>query len=253
MASYPSLAGMPVLVTGGGGGIGAAIVLAFARQQARVAFLDLDAHGADETVAACIAGGCPPPPFELCDLRDIGAAIDATERLAGRTGPFRALINNAGNDTAQPFDAVSVADWDDRVAVNLRHQFFLAQAVAPGMAAAGGGSIVNLGSIAWMIGAPGVPVYATLKSAVSGLTKALARELGNLRIRVNAIAPGWVLTPRQLAKGRNHPEKFGQYLDRQCLKEHLGPQDVAEAALWLCADESARCSGATFTIDAGAS
>lgn len=253
MAIYPSLAGMPVLVTGGGGGIGASIVVAFARQHARVAFLDLDADGVDETVAACLSVGCPAPTYELCDLRDVSAATGAVKRLAEITGPFRALINNAGNDGAQPFASVTVADWDDRVAVNLRHQFFLAQAVAPAMAAAGGGAIVNLGSIAWIIGAAGVPVYATLKSAVAGLTKALARELGRDSIRVNAVAPGWVLTRRQLAKGKDHPEKFSQYLERQCLKEHLEPNDVAELALWLCADESARCSGSTFTIDAGAS
>jgi D-xylose 1-dehydrogenase len=250
MAVYPSLDGKTVLITGGGDGIGAAMVTAFAWQGADVVFVDID-PGASERVAAQVTDlGLRTPRFAACDLRDVEASVAAvTSLLDGRT--VHALVNNAGNDAAQPLDEVTVADWDDRVAVNLRHQFFLAQAVAPAMRKAKGGSIVNLGSISWMIGATGLPVYTTLKSAVSGLTKSLARELGGDGIRVNAIAPGWVLTKRQLAKGQADPSKFTRYLERQCLKAHLYPEHVAEMALWLCADESAMCTGQTLILDGG--
>lgn len=250
MARYPSLAGKVVVVSGGASGIGAAIVEAFALQGSLVCFVDIDADAAQRTVAAVAARGVPPPAHAVCDLRDIAASLAAVQGLlAGRTP--HALINNAGNDQAQPLGEVSPADWDDRVAVNLRHQFFLAQALAVPMRAAGQGAIVNLGSVAWRIGVPGVPVYCTLKSAVEGLTRSLARELGADGIRVNAIAPGWVLTERQLAKAAADPGKSARYLERQCLKTHLRPPDIAEMALWLCADESAMCTGQTFTVDGG--
>jgi NAD(P)-dependent dehydrogenase (short-subunit alcohol dehydrogenase family) len=250
MATYPSLKDKTVLITGGGDGIGAAMVAAFAQQGADVHFVDIDAETSLRTAQHVADLGLPMPRFAVCDLRDIDASLRAVHALLGdRT--VHALLNNAGNDQAQPFSEVTVADWDDRVAVNLRHQFFLAQAVAPAMRRAGTGVIVNLGSISWMIGALGVPVYTTLKSAVAGLTKSLARELGTDGIRVNAIAPGWVLTKRQLAKGEADPTKFSRYLERQCLKQHLQPEHIAELALWLCADESAMCTGQTFVMDGG--
>ena len=252
MAVYPSLDGRAVLVTGGAAGIGAAIVEAFAGQGARVAFLDRDGAAAVRTAEAVSSRHGSTPRYEVCDLTDIASARAATQRLADENGDFRILINNAGHDAGHTFDQVTPELFDDRIAVNLRHQFFLAQAVAPGMAAAGGGSIVNLGSISWMIGAAGVSVYATAKAAVEGLTRALARELGPRGIRVNSIAPGWVLTERQLAKGAADPDKFADYLARQAIKEHLEPGDVAELALWLSADESRRCTGHTWFVDGGA-
>lgn len=251
MASYPSLRNKSVLVTGGGAGIGAATVAAFAAQDARVGFLERDEDHARRCVADVEAAGFAAPAYRLCDVRDIDAVRQAVGELVGEIGSPQVLINNAGNDEAHDFAAVTPDYFDDRVAVNLRHQYFLAQMLAPGMAAAGGGSIVNLGSVSWMIGARGVSIYTTLKSAIEGLTSTLARELGEQRIRVNAIAPGWVLTERQLEKGARHPEKFAQYLDRQCLKEHLEPGDVAEMALWLAADESRRCTGHTYFVDGG--
>jgi D-xylose 1-dehydrogenase len=249
VALYTSLRDRTVLVTGGGGGIGATLVESFAEQGADVCFLDSDADGAARS-AAYARRGEVEPRYAVCDLRDIPAAIAAARQVLDGRIPH-ALVNNAGNDQAQPLDEVTVADWDDRVAVNLRHQFFLAQEIARQMRPAGRGAIVNLGSIAWMMGAAGVPVYATLKSAVAGLTKSLARELGADGIRVNAIAPGWVLTERQLQKAAADPAKSARYLERQCLKRHLQPRDVAELALWLCADESAMCTGQTFILDGG--
>jgi len=250
MALYPSLQGRCVVVSGGASGIGAAMVQAFAAQGSAVCFLDVDAQAAAATIAHVQSSGLAAPQFAACDLRDIEATRAALATLLGGRTPY-ALINNAGNDQAQPLDAVSVADWDDRVAVNLRHQFFLAQAVAPAMRAAGQGVIVNLGSISWMMALPGIAVYSTMKAAVAGLTKSLARELGADGIRVNAIAPGWVITDRQRAKLDADPGKSARYLERQCLKRHLQPGDIAELALWLCADESRLCTGQTFVLDGG--
>jgi NAD(P)-dependent dehydrogenase (short-subunit alcohol dehydrogenase family) len=250
MAHYPSLQDRCVVVSGGASGIGAAIVTAFAAQGSAVCFLDYDADTAQALVATLQAQGLPPPRFAACDLRDIEGSVAALHRLLDGRTPH-ALINNAGNDQAQPLDAVTVADWDDRVAVNLRHQFFLTQALAPAMRRAGQGAIVNLGSISWMMALPDIAVYSTMKAAVGGLTKSLARELGIDGIRVNAIAPGWVMTDRQKQKLVGDPGKSARYLDRQCLKQHLQPADVAELALWLCADESRMCSGQTFVVDGG--
>lgn len=252
MAIYPSLSGRAVLISGGGAGIGAAMVEAFVAQGARTAFLDRDGDASARVVDDIHSRLGVRPNFEVCDLRDIPATRVAVDRLAVETGAFTTLVNNAGNDAFHGFQEVTPDYFDDRIAVNLRHQFFIAQAVAPAMAAAGGGSIINLGSISWMIGATNVSVYATTKAAVEGLTRSLAKELGPAKIRVNSIAPGWVLTERQLAKGAADPGKFSAYLERQSIKEHLQPSDVAEMALWLAAEESRRCSGHTWYVDGGA-
>jgi len=251
MAIYPSLNGMPVLVTGGAAGIGAATVEAFAQQKARIAFIDRDAEAAERTAELVRQATGIRPPFAICDLADVAASQAAASQLAGSTGAFAVLVNNAGNDQTTPFDAITPGQFDDRIAVNVRHQLFLAQAVSAGMRTRGGGSIINLGSISWMIGASNVVAYAMAKAAVEGMTRSLARELGPAGIRVNSVAPGWVLTERQLEKGRKEPSKFEAYLDRQCIKEHLEPEDVAEIILWLAADESRRCTGHTWFVDGG--
>ena len=251
-AIYPDLAGMPVLVTGGASGIGEAIVAAFAAQKARGAAIDIDGDRLAKTAASLAAATGSTIVTLAVDLRDIAALRAAIAELAARTGPFKALVNNAGDDARHPWRDVTPELWDDRFAVNARHQFFAAQAVAPAMADAGGGAIVNLGSISWMFGAAGLIAYTTAKSAIMGLTKSLARELGGLGIRVNSIAPGWVLTEKQIARANaDDPAKFKAYLDRQCLKEHLAPDDVARLVLWLASAESRRCSGQTFVLDAG--
>ena len=251
-AIYPDIAGMPVLVTGGASGIGEAIVAAFAAQKARVAAIDIDGDRLAKTAASIAAATGTTIETHAVDLRDIAALRAAIAALAARTGPFKALVNNAGDDARHPWRDVTPELWDDRFAVNARHQFFAAQAVAPAMADAGGGAIVNLGSISWMFGAADLIAYTTAKSAIMGLTKSLARELGGHGIRVNSIAPGWVLTEKQIARANaDDPAKFKAYLDRQCLKEHLAPDDVAKLVLWLASAESRRCSGQTFVLDAG--
>lgn len=251
-ARYPDLEGLPVLVTGGGSGIGASIVEHFAAQGARVGAIEVNAATAERTRAAVREATGRDVAFAVADLRDIAATRDAVAQLAGQTGPFRALVNNAGDDERHAWDTMTPELWDDRFAVNLRHQFFVAQAVAPGMIAAGGGSIINLNSISWMFGAATVIAYTTAKSAVTGLTKSLARELGIHRIRVNGIAPGWVLTEKQVARANAaDPSKFKAYLDRQCLKEHLAPADIARMALWLASEESRLCTGQTYIVDGG--
>lgn len=251
-ARYPSLSGRAVLITGGASGIGAHLVEAFAEQGARVAFVDLSAEqGTDHAAAVGRATGTTPL-FCAVDLRNIDALRAAVAGFEAELGPFAALINNAGNDDRLPMEEVEPAYWDDRFAVNLRHQFFATQAVVPGMAAAGGGAILTLGSNSWMQGIGGLVCYTTAKSAVQGMTKTLARELGGRRIRVNSIAPGWILTERQVTRARAvYPDKFDSYLDRQCLREFLFPPDVARMALWLTADDSRMVTGQTFVVDGG--
>ncbi|MEO7244729.1 MAG: SDR family oxidoreductase [Rubrivivax sp.] len=251
-ARYPDLMDCPVLVTGGASGIGAAFVRHFAAQGARVALLDLRQVAIDSLNAELAAASRRTAAARVVDLRDLDATLAAVSHLQAEVGPFRVLINNAGDDERHVAAEITPAYWDDRFAVNLRHQFFIAQSLAPGMAAAGGGSIVNLGSISWMFGAAGLIAYTTAKSAVQGLTKSLARELGPQRIRVNCIAPGMIWTEKQTARAaQTDPGKAQAYLDRQCIKEPLDADDVARLALWLASAESRRCSGQTYIVDGG--
>lgn len=251
-ARYPSLRGRSVLITGGGSGIGVGLVEHFCAQDCRVGFIDLDgeiAAAASESVAASTGNR---PAFTVADLRDLTALNSAIGELAAEIGAPTVLVNNAGNDDRKPLEEVTPDYWDERFATNLRHQFFAAQAVIPGMAAAGGGAIVNMGSISWMRGAAGLIFYTTAKSAVMGLTKSLAREVGERRIRVNSIAPGWVLTERQVVRAKAiYRDKFKEYLEVQCLKEHLLPPDIARMALWLAADDSRLVTAQTFIVDGG--
>lgn len=251
-ARYPEFEGRPVLVTGGASGIGASIVLHFAAQGALVAAMDRDTAALEHLQSSVAAETGVTVATSVADLRDIGAMRAAVDALAAETGPFRVLVNNAGDDARHAWNEVTPEYWDDRFAVNVRHQFFAAQAVAPGMAAAGGGAIVNLGSISWMFGAAGLIAYTTSKAAIAGLTKSLARELGGMGIRVNCIAPGMIWTEKQSARAQaDDPAKLARYLDLQCIKEPLDPADVARLALWLASDEARRCAGQTFVVDGG--
>jgi NAD(P)-dependent dehydrogenase (short-subunit alcohol dehydrogenase family) len=198
-ATYPSLNDRSVFITGGGSGIGASLVRHFAAQGAKVAFVDIATGPSEELVEEVTAKADPKPLFIECDLRDIEALRRAIRSVADAHGPITVLVNNAAHDERHAFDTVTPEYWDDRMAVNLRHQFFAAQAVHPMMKAAGGGSIVNFGSVSWMVGQGGMPGYTTAKSAIMGLTRGLARDFGPDNIRVNSIAPGWIMTERQIS------------------------------------------------------
>jgi NAD(P)-dependent dehydrogenase (short-subunit alcohol dehydrogenase family) len=249
-ANYPSLQGRSVFITGGGSGIGASLVEHFCRQGSRVAFVDI-AEEASRRLAEGLAGqGFEAPLFLRCDLRDIEALRQAIAQAAERNGPVRVLVNNAGNDDRHATADVTVEYWDNRMQVNLRHQFFAAQAVRPMMSKAGGGSIINFGSITWAVGDSDCPAYVTAKSAIVGLTRALARELGPESIRVNSIMPGWVMTERQVKLWLNEAGER-QIAERQCLAERVYPADIARMALFLAANDSRVCTSQNYIVDAG--
>jgi NAD(P)-dependent dehydrogenase (short-subunit alcohol dehydrogenase family) len=248
-ATYPSLKDARVLVTGGASGIGAAIVRAFAEQGSRVGFVDFDlAHG--EALAEELTGRGARVRFEPCDLRDIGALRRAFAALAAAQGPAQVLVNNAARDDRHKWEDVTPEFYDERIATNLRHMFFAIQAVAPAMIAAGGGSIINLGSDSWWRAGGGFPVYTTAKAAVHGLTRGMARDLGRHRIRVNTLVPGWTMTERQKALWVT-PESLASQLAAQCLPDPIDPVYVARMALFLAADDSAMCTANNYMVEAG--
>ena len=250
-AIYPSLKGRSVFVTGGGSGIGAAIVRRFCGQGSRVAFVDIARDCSEELVKEIeAAGGHTKPLFIACDLRDIAALRAAVAKAAEANGPITVLVNNAAHDERHPFDAVTPEYWDDRFAVNLRHQFFAAQAVWPMMKEAGGGSIVNFGSVSWMIGQGGMAAYTAAKSGVLGLTRSLARDFGPDNIRVNSLAPGWIMTQRQIDLWLT-PEGEEELMRRQCLKRKLHPDDMARIVLFLAADDSSAMTNQSYIADGG--
>ena len=249
IATYPSLKGRTVLVTGGGSGIGAAITTRFAEQGARVGFLDI-AEGPSTALAETLAGAGHDVRFVRCDLRDIAALRAAVATVRDAFGPITVLVNNAAHDERHATPDVTPEMFDERIAVNLRHQFFAAQAVLPDMQAAGGGAIVNFGSVSWMIGQGNMPIYTAAKSAVIGLTRSLARDYGEFNIRVNAIAPGWIMTERQKEKWLT-PEGEAELMRRQCLKRQLVPDEIARATLFFASDEASACTNQHYVIDGG--
>ena len=249
-ALYPSLRDRVVFVTGGGSGIGASIVEHFCAQGAKVAFVDLAEAPSKALVEAIAAKGHARPLFMACDLRDIEALRAAIARTVAELGPVRALVNNAANDDRHKVADVTVPYWDERIATNLRHQFFAAQAVIPGMKAAGGGSIVNFGSISWMNAEGGYPAYTASKAAVHGITRGLARDFGPDSIRVNTVVPGWIMTDRQVKLWLD-ADGERQLMENQCLKRKLYPPDVARMVLWLAADDSENCTAQNFVVDGG--
>ncbi|MCC6194467.1 MAG: SDR family oxidoreductase [Burkholderiales bacterium] len=247
IARYPDLAERAVFISGGGSGIGAAFVAQFAAQGCRVAFVDI----ADAPSRALVAElGEERVRYFPCDVRDIEALRAAIAEAAAVFGPVTVLVNNAARDDRHEIAEVTPEYWDDNFAVNLRHHFFAAQAVAPGMAAAGGGAIINLGSVAWLRGRPNLAAYASAKAAIAGLTRVLAREYGERNIRVNSIMPGAVATARQLALWVT-PSDEQRYLDSQCLKFRVSVDDVARAALFLASAEARAITGQSLVVDAG--
>ena len=243
-ARYPSLEGRRVVVTGGGSGIGAGLVEAFARQGAEVIFADIAEKDSNALVAQ-LADAPIPPVFYRLDLTDL-AAIDV---FFQSLGPVDVLVNNAGNDDRHALADITPAYWDDRIAINLRHMLFAAKAAAPGMKARGGGAIINFGSISWHLGLKGLLAYETAKAGIEGMTRALARELGEDNIRVTCVVPGNVKTPRQMKWYT--PEDEAQIVAQQCLKDRLLPEHIASLVLFLASDDGRMCTGHEYWIDAG--
>ena len=248
-ARYPSLAGVPVVVSGGASGIGAALVRNFAAQGAQVGFVDI-AHAAGELLVTELAAAGYAVRFTHCDITETEAYQAAIAGFAEVHGDALVLVNNAAHDQRHDWTEVTPAYWDDRLAVNLKHAFFAIQAVAPGMMRARRGSIINTGSISWMIGTPHIPLYATAKAAMHGLTRSMARELGASGIRVNSLVPGAVITDRQLALWLDEAS-MQAIAASQALPGNLYPDDVARMALFLAADDSAMISAQQFVVDGG--
>lgn len=247
--TYPSLRGRTVLITGGATGIGAALVAHFHAQGSRVGFVDIDAE-AGRALQSTLAASGNAPLFVPADLTDIGALQAAVAQVRAAFGPITVLLNNAANDRRHSIDSVTPQSWDAGVAVNLKHQFFAAQAVVADMQASGGGSIVNFGSISWMLKQGGMPVYTTSKAAIQGLTRSLARDLGRFRIRVNTLVPGWVMTDKQLQLWVDDAARAD--IERgQCINEPLQPEHIAQMALFLASDDSTMCTAQDFIVDGG--
>ncbi len=243
-ATYPSLRNEAVIVTGGASGIGAAIVEHFAAQGARVGFVDIDEKAG--RVLATKTGAA----FVACDLRNIETVRAAIARFERDNGPTLALVNNAARDDRHVIEEVTPEYWDDRMATNLRHQFFAAQAVLPTMRKRKRGSLINMGSISWRLSLGGMPAYVTAKAAIEGLTRGLARDVGPDGIRANCLVPGWIMTERQIELWLT-PEGEADLMAKQCLKEKLYPPDIARMALWLAADDSRMVTAQSFVVDGG--
>jgi len=247
---YAGLTGKTVFITGGGSGIGAAFTRGFAEQGARVGFVDI-AEEASRALAAQIQKETGTAPLFIgCDLRNVPALQAAIDKIRVDLGDIGVLINNAGNDDRHTLEEVTPAYWDERIAVNLRHMFFAAQAVVPHMKRVGGGAIINLGSIIWRLKQTGVPVYNVTKASITGLTRVLARELGPYGIRVNTISPGAIWTERQI-KLWYTPEYEKAVTDGQCLKTRILPEDIANMAMFLGSDAGDKCTAQEFIVDAG--
>ncbi len=247
---HPSLTGKSVLITGGGSGIGAAHVAAFCAQGAKVTFVDIDLAASEALVERVSAATGTTPVFREVDLTDIAALRKAIEATADAQGPIDVLVNNAANDTRHKLADVDEAYFDDRIAVNLKHLVFASQAVAPGMAASGGGVIINTGSITWHAGFGGLPLYAMAKAAIEGLTRSLARDLGPDNIRVNCIIPGWVMTERQLTHWVDDAAR-AKIKEMQCLRGSVMPEDCAHMATFLASDDARMLTSQIFVVDGG--
>lgn len=248
-ATYPSLVDRSVLITGGATGIGAAFVAHFAQQGARVAYLDIDTQSAS-ALDASLTNVRHAPLFLPCDITDITALRTTIATASDKVGTFSVLINNAANDRRHRLDDTTPEEFEQSIAVNVRHQYFATQAVVPGMRELGGGSVICLGSTGWMIKNAGYPMYAMAKSSIRGLVNGLARELGQHHIRINALVPGWVITDKQRelwldAAGEEEIRR------KQCMPGYLGVDDLARAALFLASDDSRMCTGHDFIVDGG--
>ena len=250
IAIYPSLKNKVVLITGGAQGIAESIVEQFIQQDSLVAFLDIDVKAGEDLVKKINSKYNHTPLFIKCDLKDIDELKNSISMIKEKLGKISILVNNAANDERHDIDTVTPEFWDDRMNVNLRHYFFAAQSVYKDMKDLGWGTIVNIGSFSWMIAQGGMPGYTTAKSAVMGLTRTLARDLGVYNIRVNCIVPGWIITERQKKLWLTEEIEKDQ-LERQCIKRMLMPEDISKAVLFFASDQSSGCTAQNYVIDGG--
>lgn len=253
LAKFPSLAGRRVFVTGGGSGIGEAIVTALVEQGAVVGFVDILVDASEALVARLAehpAAGQRAPLFRRCDITDIPALQAAMAEMAAQLGDFDVIVNNAANDQRHQIGDVSVDYFDERIAINQRPMFFTVQAALEGMKRRGGGSVINFSSMSFHAKNPGYPIYAATKASVIGLTRCLARDLGQFNIRVNTVTPGWVMTQRQIDLWLDEAGE-AEIVRAQCLPGKLMPEDIASMVLFLAADDSRMCTGQDFVVDAG--
>ena len=249
-ATYPSLRGRVIVVTGGATGIGEAIVEAFAKQESQVVFLDIQDEAAEQLTKRLALGGASVPVYYHCDLTNIGDVQRTVQTILGRFQTVDVLVNNAGNDTRHKIGEVTSAYWDQAIAVNLKHQFFMTQAVIPSMQKAQCGSVINMSSIGWVIPSTNQVVYVTAKAAIVGLTRTLAHELGVDNIRVNCVMPGAILTERQQRLWVTEKYK-AEILANQALKRMILPEEVARLVLFLGSDDSSAITNQSYVIDAG--
>ena len=247
-ATFHDLEGKSVFITGGGSGIGASLTEGFLQQGAKVAFVQRS--DSNELCDEMESRHGSRPLFIPCDITDVPALTAAIQKSSKEHGPITALVNNAANDQRHKTEDVTEEFWDWSQAINLKAYFFACQAVIAGMKSAGGGAIVNFSSISYMMGNAGYPSYTSANAGITGMTRSLAREFGADKIRVNALAPGWVLTDRQLDKWAT-PEALAQHLERQCLKDHLKPKDIVDATLFLASDASRMMTGQLMAVDGG--
>ena len=246
-AVYPSLNNKVVVITGGGSGIGESITRSFIKQGAKVAFLDFNEKDSMKLINELNTDNLH---FEFCDLRDIEQLKNSIKKISSKFGLIQILVNNAARDDRHSLQSVTSEYFDERIATNLKHQLFASQAVVSDMEKNGGGAIINMGSTSWMIGQGGMPCYTTAKSAIQGLTRGLARDLGPKNIRVNCVVPGWIMTERQVDMWLT-PESEKELMDRQCIKRKLFPKDIARFVLFMASDEASACSNQSFVVDGG--
>jgi D-xylose 1-dehydrogenase len=249
-ASYPSLRGKRVFITGGGSGIGACLVEAFARQGSRVAFVDIARQESEALAQRLQASGVDSPWFRVCDVSDVAALQAAIRDASAALGDFNVLVNNVASDDRHAIADVTPKYWDERMAINERPAFFAIQAALPGMQRAGSGAIVNIGSRGWHAKSAGYPAYATAKASVMGLMRGLARELGAQRIRINVVSPGWVMTERQLRLWAV-PDMHGELARIQCVPDPIQAHHIAAMVLFLASDDAAACTAQEYVVDAG--
>jgi len=249
-ATYPSLKDKVVFISGGGSGIGASLVEHFCEQGSKVGFVDIAVEDSNKLVSDMKEKGFSVPKFYECDITDTPAYQAIIKGFMKEVGPITGLVNNAAHDQRHTIDELTPEYWDDRIAVNIKHHFFAVQACHHEMAKAGGGSIVNMGSVSWMVGQGGMPAYTASKSGIVGLTRGLANDLGPNKIRVNSVVPGWTMTQRQIDLWLNE-ESEAELMKMQTIKEKVYPDDISRMVLFMIADDSRHCSNQNYIVDGG--